>query len=108
MKSGRRMKCQNYLIQTAAGASGRSPGSAADLSRYQTMYPRAYQPVRSGDVVVLWGTPLKGESEVGQDEVVLAYEKGVPNDGGYVLLSAGTVNKMTAAEFTAAPKAAKK
>jgi hypothetical protein len=38
----------------------------------------------------------------------LAYEKATPTDGGYVLLSAGTVKKMTAAEFDTAPKAGKK
>jgi hypothetical protein len=64
--------------------------------------------VKSGEVVVLWGAALKGEGAVGQDEAVVAYEKGVPTDGGYVLLSAGTVQKMNAAEFAAAPKGVKK
>jgi hypothetical protein len=40
--------------------------------------------------------------------VVVAYQKGVPTDGGFVLLSAGTVKKMTADEFSTAPKAGKK
>ena len=40
-------------------------------------------------------------------EAVVAYEKQVPTDGGYVLLSAGSVKKMTAEEFAAAPKAGK-
>lgn len=94
----------NDLLHSAAGTSGRPPGRLADLSRFQAMYPRGYEAVKSGEVVVLWGTPLKGEGETGQNEVVLAYEKGVPADGGMVLLSAGTVKKMTAAEFQAAPK----
>jgi hypothetical protein len=78
------------------------------MDRYQSMYPRAYAAVKSGSVVVIWGAALKGEEQVGEDEAVVAYEKSVPTDGGYVLLSAGTVKKMTAAEFGAAPKAGKK
>ena len=98
----------NDLLQSAAGAAGKPPARLADVGRYQAMYQRGYDAVKSGEVVVLWGTPLKGEGEAGKDEVVLAYEKGVPTDGGYVLLSAGTVKKMTAAEFNAAPKGGKK
>jgi hypothetical protein len=98
----------NDLLHAAAGAAGRPPARLADLDPYQAMYPHGYEAVKSGDVVVLWGAALKGEGEAGKGEVVLAYEKGVPTDGGYVLLSAGTVKKMTAAEFNAAPKADKK
>ncbi len=98
----------NDLLHAAAGAANRPPAKLADLDRYQSFYPRGYAAVKSGEVVVLWGTPLKGEGEVGKDEAVLAYEKNAPAEGGYVLLSAGTVKKMTAAEFAAAPKAATK
>jgi hypothetical protein len=98
----------NELLHTAGGATGRAPARLADIApRYQSMYPRAYEAVKSGNVVVLWGVPLKGEGQVGKDEAVVAYEKAVPTEGGYVLLSAGTIKKMTAAEFSAAPKAGK-
>jgi hypothetical protein len=97
----------NELLRTAAGAR-RPPARVADLDRYQSMFPRAHEAVKSGAVVVLWGAAQKGEGESGKDEAVVAYEKAVPTDGGYVLLSAGTVKKMTAAEFSAAPKAGKK
>ena len=98
----------NDLIHASAGAADRAPANLAELDRHKAMFPHAYDAVKSGEVVVLWGTPLKGEGQVGKDEVVLAYEKNVPTDGGHVLLSAGTVKKMTAAEFSAAPKADKK
>src|SRR6266853_558866 len=62
----------NDLLHAAAGAAGRPPAKLSDLDRYQSMYPRGYAAVKSGDVVVLWGTPLKGEGEVGKDEVVVA------------------------------------
>jgi hypothetical protein len=98
----------NDLLHSSGDAAHRPPAKVADLDRYQSMYPRGYAAVKSGEVVVLWGAALKGEGDVGKDEAVVAYEKGVPTDGGYVLLSAGTVKKMTAAEFASAPKAAKK
>ena len=47
------------------------------------------------------------EGETGKNEAVVAYEKDAPTNGGYVLLSAGSVKKMTASEFAAAPKAGK-
>jgi hypothetical protein len=97
----------NDLLHTAAGATLRVPGKAEDLDRFESRYPRGYAAMKSGDVVVLWGATLKGEGEVGKDETVVAYEKAVPTDGGYVLLSAGTVKKMTSAEFNAASKGAK-
>jgi hypothetical protein len=95
------------LIQ-ASTVGKRPPSKTADLDRKQSMFPHGYTAVKSGDVVVLWSTPLKGEGEAGKGETILAYEKNVPTDGGYVLFSAGTVKKMTAAQFEAAPKPAKK
>jgi hypothetical protein len=97
----------NDLLHTAANAAGRIPRKLDDLDRFRSRYPRGYAAVKSGEVVVLWGAALKGEGEAGKGETVVAHEKGVPTDGGYVLLSAGTVKKMTAAEFTAAPKGMK-
>jgi hypothetical protein len=98
----------NDLLHASAGTTNRAPAKLADVpARLQQLYPRAYEAVKSGAVVVLWGAPLKGEGEVGQDEAVVAYDKAVPAEGGYVLLSAGTVKKMSAAEFASAPKAGK-
>jgi hypothetical protein len=98
----------NDLLHASAGVLGRPPAKLADLDRHKSLYPRAYEAVQSGAIVVLWGAALKGEGDVGRDEAVLAYEKAAPADGGYVLWSAGSVKKMTASEFNAAPKAGKK
>jgi hypothetical protein len=95
----------NDLLHAAGGAAGRVPAKLADLGgRPSSLYPRGYEVLHSGNYVVLWGAPLKGEGEAGKDETVMAYEKDAPTEGGYVLLSAGTVKKMTAAEFQAALK----
>jgi len=98
----------NDLLHSSAGALGRPPAKLDDLSKHKSSYPRGYEAVQSGAVVVLWGAALKGEGDAGKDEAVLAYEKATPTEGGYVLLSAGTVKKMTATEFNTAPKAGKK
>jgi hypothetical protein len=97
----------NELLH-AAGQSGRTPSKLADLDRYKGKHSLAYEAVKSGDVVVLWGTAPKGEGQAGQGDVVIAYEKTVPTSGGYVLMAAGTVKKMTADEFASAPKGGKK
>ncbi|HEV8061879.1 MAG TPA: hypothetical protein VGP68_18515 [Gemmataceae bacterium] len=96
------------LFHAAASKVGHAPTKLADLGTARGMFPKAYESVKSGEVIVLWGTSPKGEGDVGNDEVVLAYEKKVPTEGGYVLMSAGTVKKMTAAELNSAPKAGKK
>src|SRR5262249_37977833 len=77
---------------------GSNPPEAGGLSRAKDSAP---------GLLVAIGH-LNGERRAGQDEAVVAHEKGVPAGGGYVLLSAGTVKRMTPAEFSAAPKAVKK
>jgi hypothetical protein len=90
------------LIQRAAASLGRPPSRLEDLSRYKASYPLGYKVVKSGKIEVRWGTKLKDEGESGKDEEVLAYEKDASTQGGYVLLSAGTIKKMSASEFQAA------
>src|SRR5687767_12141640 len=97
------------ILRASTRPDGRGPARATDLDQFQSVYSRGYQAIKSGDVVVLWGGGMKGEGEAakGSGEVV-AYEKGVPTDGGYVLLTSGEVKKMSASEFSAAPRAGKK
>jgi hypothetical protein len=93
----------NDLLRRGASRD-RAPAKLEDLSRFKGSYPRGYEAVQSGKIEVIWGTQLKGEEDVGKDETVLAYEKDAPTQGGYVLLSAGTIKKMSAGEFQSAPK----
>jgi hypothetical protein len=96
------------MIRAAAQPNGRGPAKLADFDKVRSMYPRGYEAVKSGEVVVLWGAGVKGEGEMAKGGEVVAYEKDAPANGGYVLLSGGEIKKVTAAEFGAAPKAGKK
>jgi hypothetical protein len=95
------------LLRAGTHPSGRGPSKLSDLDRVQSIYSRSYQAIKSGSVVVLWGSGVKGEGEGATGGEVVAYEKDVPTSGGFVLLSSGHVKQMTAAEFESAPKAAK-
>jgi hypothetical protein len=85
-----------------AASSKRPPAKLADLNRYKGMFSVGYEAVKSGEIVVLWGTPVQGEGNAGKDAAVLAYQKQVPTEGGYVLMSAGSIKKMTPDQFNAA------
>lgn len=85
--------------------NGRGPTKLAELNGSQSLFPRGYQAIKSGEVVVIWGVGVKGEEEKATGGDVVAYEKDAPTNGGYVVLTSGEVKKMTAAEFAAAPKA---
>jgi hypothetical protein len=91
------------------GANGQPATQLSDLEKNRKMYPRGYDAVRKGEIVVLWGTPMKGEGEgeKGAKQDLIAYENKVPQEGGFVLFSGGTIKKMTSAEFAAAPKSGK-
>src|SRR5438067_13908969 len=84
-----------YDLLHEAAAGNRLPAQVSDLQRRSGNHPRGFQASKSGEVVVLWGTQLQGEGDIGKNEVLIAYDKNVPTEGGYVLLSAGTVKKMS-------------
>jgi hypothetical protein len=98
----------NDLADLLKGA-GNPPSQLSDLEKGRRMHPAAYDAVKKGDIVVIWGTAPKGEGDVakGDAQEIIAYEKDVPAAGGWVLLSGGTVKKLTAAEFAAARKGGK-
>ena len=81
----------------------RPPNSVEEFGSLEPAFPSGVGCVRSGQCVYVWGTGLQPSSQA-----VLAYGKDAAASGGHVLLQDGTVKSMTAAEFAAAPKAAKK
>lgn len=94
------------LIRTASGELGRGPKHVSDFAKYETGYPLGYAAVKSGEVVVVWGAKIAGEGDSATAPAdVIAYEKKVATEGGWVLLQNGKTKEMTAEEFKAAPKA---
>jgi len=76
------------------------PSRLADLDEHEAALPISFDKLQRGEYVLFWGVGLAPGSDV-----VLGYEKAVPQNGGLVLLQSGVVKTMTAAEFNAARKA---
>lgn len=86
-----------------ADTKGKAATGAANLAKYEPGLPSGYAGVKSGSIVVFWGSPL---AEEGTSDKIIAYAKQAPGAGGYVLMQDGiTVKRMTAEEFKSAPKA---
>jgi len=81
----------------------KTPTQLADLSEYSGNLEAALPLLQSGDLVLFFNVPYSSGSKD-----VLAHQKDAPTSGGWVLLRNGTVSKLTAEEFKAAPKAGKK
>ena len=79
------------------------PRNPEDFNDYVDSMPIAFYRVKDGEYVVAWG--VGRSASAGAGEQVLVYEKKTPTEGGAVLLRDGTVKQMTAAEFSAAPRA---
>ena len=80
----------------------RAPTRLADVKGYGTAFSEGMRALREGRCVVVWGVADPTGAAAKQ---VLAYEKDVPEQGGQVLFGDGSVTRMTAEEFQAAPKA---
>jgi hypothetical protein len=90
------------MLKDFAEATKRAPTSLADMGAdYDATHPLGYGAVKSGDYVVVWKAPVSASGSGN----VLAYQKDAPSKGGPVVMQDGSVKEMTAAEFTAAPKA---
>ncbi len=92
----------NELLRAAAGSNNRPPSKVSDLEKYKGNFPRAYESIKAGTIVVVWGSQMQGEGGGGTGGSVLAYYKDVPNSGGYVLLTSGAIRQMSASDFAAA------
>lgn len=94
-----------WLYDLHAREKSRAPTRIADFQAFEQSYPHGLQTLKTGDVVVYWGYDMRNKSE--GDALILAYEKAVPTDGGWVVLTNSEVKKMSADEFHAAAKAKK-
>ncbi len=89
---------------------GAPPSQLADFDKLKNLSPTGIAAIKRGEVIVLWGAKLPDTGEEPGPTTapeVLAYQKRVPDQGGYVLQLDRRIRKMTADEFKAAPKAGK-
>jgi hypothetical protein len=90
------------LIESYMADAKKPPTKQSDLAKYEPGLPSGWNELKKGNIVVFWGVPLASDDT----STVLAYEKATPDSGGLVLMKDGkTIQKMTAEEFKAAPKA---
>src|SRR5262249_18356200 len=78
------------------------PQKSKDLNSMGSGFPAGADALRSGRCILLPG----GQKDM-PAETVICYQKETPEQGGFVLQRDGKVVHMSAAEFEAAPKAAK-
>jgi hypothetical protein len=79
------------------------PRRLEDLTQFIDTLPTAYYRLQSGEFQMVYGVGMSTSPANGSQ--VLAYERKAATEGGAVLLRDGTIKQMTAAEFSAAPKA---
>ena len=78
------------------------PQKLNDLSAVRSLGGDGFEAVRNGSIVLRYNATLPDTDEDpghAESNEVLAYEKQVPESGGYVLMLNRTVKQMTADEF---------
>jgi hypothetical protein len=83
----------------------RPPKTYEELEYLEPGFTQAYAALLREDIVMFWGFNLSTQPDAGSK--ILAYEKEVPTNRGWVLMLDGTVKEMTSSEFSNAPKAKK-
>ncbi len=89
----------------------KKPPASMKQLRNGSEFPNGYRAIESGDVIVVYGTPVANTDEepspTAEEGGILAYGKAVPESGGPVLMANRSIKTMTASEFQAvAPKVA--
>ncbi len=98
----------NTLYRSATSLKKSPPTSLKDLTARSALFGSAYQAIEKGDIVVYWGVDTGSAGQGAGGAEILAYKSDVPTNGGPVLLTDGTIKKISADEFKAAPKPAGK
>jgi hypothetical protein len=75
----------------------RPPTTSAELIRLGVAFPYLQELLDQNRVVVRWGAVLGADD----GKSILAYEKETPEQGGFVLLTSGAVQKMSVDEYSA-------
>jgi hypothetical protein len=89
----------------------RAPRTIDELRKAESEVPGGFNSIGETNVAIFLGAELtEPPGKPGDDasETVLAYDRMVPLQGGYVLMRDGSVHRMSAEEFKTAKKAGKK
>lgn len=95
------------LLRMSSG-SKKSLSKVADLKAGRNAYPRAFELLQSGEIVVVWEkeVPEEGAIESGTaPDGIIAYESRTPSAGGFVLLQNGKTLFLSQEEFLKATEA---
>ena len=111
-EAAERARRSNDLKQIGLGyesyclTNGRGPAGPDDLRDFLGA-GEAWQKLKSGDYVILWGVNLedRNQFELGLSNTVLGYEAKPSESGRLVLTCDCDVKNLTEAEFNAKPKA---
>jgi hypothetical protein len=90
----------------------RPPKTIHELRKAEAQVPGGFNSIGETNVGIYFGAPMADASgtqgaENSETETVLAYDRMVPLQGGYVLMLDGSVRKISAREFKTAKKAGK-
>ena len=87
----------------SAKASGQATTQESAAPIISAVHLGAYYYIRSGQIQYIWGTKLaEGPEAAG---TVIAFQTAAATDGCWVLFQDGSLKRISAAEFAAAPKA---
>ena len=87
----------------SAKASGQGTTREAAAPVISAVHLGADYYIRSGQIEYIWGTKLADGPEAAG--TVIAFQTSAAKEGGWVLFQDGSLKRLTAEEFAAAPKA---
>jgi hypothetical protein len=87
---------------------GRPPKTVDELRKAEAEVPGGFNSIGETNVAIFLGAELPDQpGKPADSETVLAYDRLVPIQGGYVLMLDGSVRKLSATDFKTARKAGK-
>jgi uncharacterized protein (TIGR03067 family) len=105
----------NFAYHNFCAVFRKSPGKIEELAPYVvgTTFPESFRKMeeewlaelKKGEIVVIWSQQGAVDAKKGTD-IVTAYERRTPIEGGFVVFADGRVEWMTPAEFERTPKRA--
>ncbi len=87
---------ETHALLLEATYGGGPLKSEKDLTAYESKFPNAVASIKSGDIKVMWGKPIKDNSPSPE---IIAYEKSAESGDGWSIKDNGKLEKVTAADL---------